>query len=131
MNARGRALLATLSALCGALCLAAACSTPPDSTVSCPDVPRSCPSPPPSWAKDVQPLVQNYCVMCHKAGGIGEAFADLTSYAGAFNARTEMQVQVYHCWMPNQDASTPPPPRLSTAQRETIVAWVACNAPNN
>jgi cytochrome c551/c552 len=135
VNARRLALFAaSLGAFC-ALVIAAACSTapPPSQADDCPMVSTACPSPPPSWSKDVQPLIQTYCVTCHSPGpqGIGEMFADLTSYAGAFKARAEITSQVYHCWMPNQDASSPPPPLLTSAQRETIVAWVACNAPNN
>jgi hypothetical protein len=108
---------------------AAACSSPA-ATPSCPTISQSCPTPPPSWSKDVQPLVQNYCVMCHSPGGVGEPMADLTTYAGVYKARAEVQQQVYQCLMPNQDAS-PPAPTLTSAQRETIVSWVACNAPNN
>jgi hypothetical protein len=99
-------------------------------TVSCPVISTDCPTPPPSWAKDVQPIIQNYCVMCHMDGGSGESLVDLTSYANVFKYRSRELTQVYQCWMPNEDASPPPPP-LSTAQRETIVAWLACNAPNN
>jgi hypothetical protein len=41
-----------------------------------------------------------------------------------------MLTQVYQCLMPPLDAS-PPPPRPGAAERETIVAWIACGAPNN
>jgi hypothetical protein len=131
MNARRSASLALLCTPTAAFVLPA-CSTspPPDPTISCPIISTSCPSPPPSFAKDVEPLIQNYCVMCHSPGGTGEKFADLRTYTGVWMTRTEVQSQVYHCYMPNEDAS-PPPPTLTNAQRETIVAWVACNAPNN
>jgi hypothetical protein len=112
----------------------AACSPAPAAdggAATCPTVSTDCPQPPPSWSKDVQPLVQTYCVSCHSDGGLGESLADLTSYTNVFKNRTEVLQQVYHCYMPNQDASTPPPPVLTADQRETIVAWIACNAPNN
>jgi hypothetical protein len=68
--------------------------------------------------------------MCHKPGGSGESLADLTSYTNVFHARAAITYQVSQCLMPNEDASPPPPP-LSTDQRETIVAWIGCGAPNN
>jgi len=109
----------------------AACSnaSPPAANDGCPSVSQSCPSPPPSWAKDVQPLIQGYCVTCHRPGGTG-ATTDLTTYGYVSEHSTEVLVQVYTCRMPNVDAS-PPPPLLSEAQRETIVAWVGCGSPNN
>ena len=66
----------------------------------------------------------------HQPGGTGYSNANLTSYANVFKSRAEVLVQVYQCLMPNEDAS-PPPPELTSDQRETIVSWVACGAPNN
>ncbi len=126
---RGRAIvIVSLVGYCVSAA-AVACSSP-SAPESCSIISQNCPAPPPSFSKDVQPLIQNYCVMCHSPGGIGEPTADLTSYAGVYKARAEVQQQVYQCLMPNQDAS-PPPPKLTSDQRETIVAWVACDAPNN
>ncbi len=136
MKGRSRAVVLALVGLSGALAALAACfdaATPDgmaDSAPSCPAVSTDCPSTPPSWAKDVQPIIENYCITCHEPGGNGEALADLTSYAYVYRSRSSILTQVYQCLMPNQDAS-PPPPELTTDQRETIVAWVACNAPNN
>jgi mono/diheme cytochrome c family protein len=131
MNVRSRDLLLILGAALGASVAVAACSNSPQPAASnCATVSSDCPSPPPSWSKDVQPLVQQYCVMCHQPGGVGESLADLTSYTNVFRARAEITYQVSQCLMPNQDAS-PPPPQLSTAQRETIVSWIGCMAPNN
>ena len=79
--------------------------------------------------KDVQPLIEGDCATCHRPGGTGQA-SDLTTYANVYAHRTEVLFQVYTCRMPNLGASPPLAP-LSEAQRETIVAWVACGAPNN
>jgi hypothetical protein len=97
---------------------------------SCPLVASDCPATPPSWKADVAPLIAQYCWMCHGDGGVEQPSVDLSNYAGVYKNRFEVLSQVYHCQMPNADAS-PPPPQLSSAQRETIVAWAACNAPNN
>lgn len=109
-----------------------ACSNAPPPAAgsdACPSVSQNCPSPPPSWATDVQPLIQRYCVGCHSPGGTGQA-NDLTTYANVHERSTEVLVQVYTCLMPNVDASPPPAP-LSQAQRQIIVAWAECGAPNN
>jgi len=108
----------------GFLSVVAACSNgpPPTGNDNCPSVSESCPSPPPSWMKDVQPLIQGYCATCHRPGGTGQT-NDLTTYANVYDQRTEVLLQVYTCKMPLSP--------LSEAQRETIVAWVECAAPNN
>jgi hypothetical protein len=130
MNVRSRGFLLVLGAVLGALVTVGACSNSPPAASTCPTVSSDCPAPPPSWSKDVQPLIQSYCVMCHQPGGSGYSLADLTSYTSVFRSRAAITFQVSQCLMPNQDAS-PPPPQLTTAQRETIVSWVGCMAPNN
>jgi hypothetical protein len=131
MNMRSRDLVLVLGAALGALATVAACSNSPQPAESnCPTVSSDCPTPPPSWSKDVEPLIQSYCVMCHEPGGTGESLADLTTYTNVVRVRAEITYQVSTCQMPNQDAS-PPPPQLTTAQRETIVSWIGCKAPNN
>src|SRR5579859_4182617 len=88
MNVRNRDLFLVLGAVLGASVTVVACSNSPQPAASnCPTVSSDCPSPPPSWSKDVQPLIQQYCVMCHQPGGIGESLADLTSYTNVFRAR--------------------------------------------
>ncbi len=132
MTVRSRDLFLVLGAVLGACATAGACSNSPPSqgAPNCPTVSSDCPSPPPSWSKDVEPLIQSYCIMCHQPGGTGETLADLTSYTNVFRARAEIITQISQCLMPNQDAS-PPPPELTTAQRQTIVSWIGCMAPNN
>jgi hypothetical protein len=97
----------------------------------CPTLETNCPSPPPSWTTDVQPLVEKYCVTCHEPGGVGISSANLTTYADVFKNRTEMLTQVYQCLMPNVDASVPPPALPTAAERQTLVQWVVCGAPQN
>jgi hypothetical protein len=132
MTLSRRAVFVVLLAPAGVCAAVAACSNGPPSnqTDSCPVISTDCPTTPPSWARDVQPIIQSYCVMCHMPGGSGESLVDLTSYANVFKDRSTELTQVYQCLMPNQDAS-PPAARLTTTQRETIVGWLACGAPNN
>jgi hypothetical protein len=112
--------------------LAMGCSpgSPAGGDQSCPLIAADCPATPPSWKTDVAPLITQYCGACHGDGGVEQPTIDLSNYAGVFKNRFEVQFQVYHCEMPQADAS-PPVPQLSNAQRETIVAWAACSAPNN
>jgi uncharacterized membrane protein len=107
-----------------------ACSTPGESSPQCPGVSMDCPSPQPSWATEVQPLIQARCYMCHSEGGIEWPKWDLSSYSSASMNRMEVLTQVFHCWMPPGDAS-PPVPLLTNAERQTIVQWIACGAPDN
>jgi hypothetical protein len=79
---------------------------------------------------DVQPIIATYCYQCHGDGGIEQAFFDYTTYNGVYSNRTEIERQVFACLMPPSDAS-PVPPMPTMAERETLLAWLVCNAPNN
>jgi hypothetical protein len=120
-----------MQAAFGFLPAVVACSNgaPAVGSDNCPNVSQSCPALPPSWMKDVQPLIEGYCAACHRPGGTGQA-SDLTTFANVYAHRTEVLFQVYTCRMPLLGAS-PPLAALSDAQREAIVAWVACGAQNN
>jgi hypothetical protein len=91
----------------------------------CPtDLPQSCPaSGAPSYQSDVAPILAARCVSCHSAGGI-EANAPLDTYAAVYARRGPVLDQVYACKMP-QDAP------LSPADRQTLLTWLVCDAPNN
>jgi hypothetical protein len=94
--------------------------------------PSTCPSPPPSWQNDVEPLVEKYCWQCHANDGIDQAQIDLSTYAGVKKNAVTILQQVDQCLMPNFGA-TPPPKAYPTAdERNTIIAWAGvCMAPDN
>jgi hypothetical protein len=94
--------------------------------------PSACPSPPPSWQNDVEPLIVKYCWQCHANGGIDQQQIDLSTYTGVKTHAVIILQQVSACLMPNYGA-TPPPKAYPTAEeRNTILAWAgACMAPNN
>jgi uncharacterized membrane protein len=109
--------------VCAALAAAAACGPPGD---SCPnDAPQSCPSPAPSYAGEVQAIIQSRCVPCHAPGG-QEAIKPLLTYMEAYNLRVMMLTQVASCRMPLAGA-----PQLSPDERQTLMGWIVCGAPNN
>jgi hypothetical protein len=114
---------------------AASCSSQqPAAVADLPDcstlVAPPCPSSPPSWQRDVQPLVQTFCLECHGEGGIEVANFDYSTYQGVAAHASQMVTPVFQCTMPPVDVM-PLPAMPTVAQRETILAWIACGAPDN
>jgi hypothetical protein len=103
-------------------------AVPPDMAVasSCPDdLPMACPSPAPSWDGGVEALIADKCGGCHKPGGLAfdKPFSD---YADVYGYRGVMLDQVYSCYMPPPDAG-----QLDPSQRQELLGWFVCGAPNN
>jgi hypothetical protein len=112
---------AALRALSLALSLVACTPLP----ANCPnDLPMSCPSPTPSYANDVAPIISRRCLQCHSAGG-QEAVRPLDSYAGV-TAQSDLLDMVYSCRMP-----PPGEPAPTTAERTTLLGWLVCGEPRN
>ena len=98
-------------------------ATPPN----CPYMQPVCPDPQPSYAGQVSAIIQTYCVGCHGPGGqeANRPFGtwsdiDVHAYAGP------MQRQLLACQMPPADA-----PQPSEQDKQTLIAWLTCGAPNN
>ena len=138
MSARGRSftrsragVLARLSAGIVLAALAGCSSTvgsddPDSGSDQCPTLTGGCPATPPSWQSDVQPLVLTYCTACHGKGGVEQPTFDATSYQGVLVARSEIGTVTINCSMP--PAGWPAP---DAAQRQTLLSWVECGAPDN
>ena len=106
---------------------AAGCSDPaPARNCAIPQMP-SCPDPAPSYATDVSPIFQTYCVRCHGPGGV-EFNKPLTTWAEA-NSRygAVLQQVFYFCAMPPATE----PQLTDPAQRAALLGWLMCMAPNN
>src|SRR5262249_31275859 len=98
----------------------------PDMSVSCPDdLPASCPSPTPSWDGGVAATVTAKCVPCHRPGGAAYD-RPLTDYAHVYPLRGLILDQVYSCYMPPPEG-TP----LDAQERQSLLGWLVCGAPNN
>jgi hypothetical protein len=98
------------------------------STGDCPsDLPKSadCSSLTPSYASDVSPLISEHCLPCHFAGNTLSSVV-LTDQPSVFKNRSVELTQVYRCNMPPSGA-TP----LSAAERQLLLQYLVCNAPNN
>ena len=102
--------------------VAAGCGYSP---ADCPnDLPTACPTPSPSYASDVAPIIQNHCLKCHSGAGPGTV--TLTTYTSVFNNRQAVLTQFYSCRMPPQGE-----PRPSVQERQLLLGWLTCGAPNN
>jgi hypothetical protein len=96
-------------------------------TPSCPDeTPPSCPSPPPSWKNDIQPIIMSRCFPCHVEGGIAGSKFVYTTYQGVFKNRADILDKIGRCVMPPPDAAAP-----TSYERYTLLGWIECTAPNN
>ena len=94
---------------------------------SCPtDWPDACVLPIPSWMNSVQRTVNNFCYPCHFPNGLEYPRVDLSSYKAVHGISGGVLGLVKACAMPPPDAAQPTP-----AEREALVAWLVCAAPNN
>jgi hypothetical protein len=97
-----------------------------DAQPQCPnDLPASCPASMPSYQTDIAPLLQNRCVPCHNPSGI-ESAKPLNSYSAVYGLRSTVLTQVYGCQMPPTGAQP-----LDAAERQELLTWLVCQAPNN
>jgi hypothetical protein len=105
-----------------AVALSAACG----GGMSCPnDLPPSCPSPMPSFSTTVNPIIHSTCVSCHGPGG-QQVSMPFTSYDLIFKSKDRILTQVYACRMPPEGN-----PQLTAAERQQVLGWLVCDAPNN
>jgi mono/diheme cytochrome c family protein len=99
-------------------------STP--SASACPnDLPVACAATPPSYARDVAPILAAKCVVCHGPGGV-EATRDLSTYDHVHTQRSSVLDQVHACMMPPAGGEA-----LTAAERATLLGWLVCGAPQN
>jgi mono/diheme cytochrome c family protein len=87
--------------------------------------PATCPTTQPSYAADVAPVLETYCVSCHQAGG-SEAGKPLDTYRSAVSLGSSVENVVAGCTMPPSSDAQP-----TAAQREAVLTWILCGAPNN
>ena len=92
--------------------------------------PSTCPDPAPSYANQVNVIIQTYCATsaCHSPTGIEAAlsfatYGDIHDNAGR---SLDMFQQLRACRMP-----LPPAPAPPEADRVALLGWLLCGAPNN
>ena len=93
--------------------------------LQCPaDVPDACPSPVPSWATQVVPILDAKCNGCHTGG---DAPWPLTNYPDVLHWRAQVLYEIERCTMPPPDD----PKQLTASERTTLIDWLVCGAPEN
>jgi hypothetical protein len=98
----------------------------PRTDASCPnDLPASCPATVPSYQATVSPIINLRCGSCHSPGG-QEASRPLQTYSEVYSERSAVLNQVYACNMPPTTAARP-----TTQEREALLGWLVCGAPQN
>jgi len=86
---------------------------------------QACATSTPSYAADVAPIVQADCLPCHFTGNTYSSQVFETPKQLHDN-RQLAETQLYRCQMPPADGGT-----IDTMDRETLLAWLACGAPDN
>jgi len=118
VGAAVRAALAATPLLLSLVSIACPQSSPP----SCPSSSASCPTPAPSYATDVGPLIARYCSRCHSPDGgepshLLQGYDDVTSKS----QMGEVLFRISSCRMPPEGE-----PQPTAAEREVILSWFAC-----
>jgi hypothetical protein len=112
-------------AIAAAMVFGVACGSSP--SASCPMVPETCPSPVPSYATDVAPIIQQRCATaaCHSPTG-AQSIRPYQTYDEVKKFQIDILIEVRACAMPKA-----PAPPLTTEELATFVGWLYCDAPNN
>jgi hypothetical protein len=111
------------------LCASIACgpaNNPPAS--GCPDdLPKSCPSPIPSYGAAVAPFIASKCIACHTPRGMASTWQFQTyQETQSPGLLPDIESMVFTCTMP--PASQPQP---TPAERQALLGWIVCGAPDN
>jgi hypothetical protein len=96
---------------------------------SCPaDLPKSCPPDAAGYKATIAPMFDQLCVACHKPGG--QSVHYLRNYAEVAALAGPVLDQVYACKMPPAASYSMYPP-LTLTQREELLGWLVCGAPDD
>jgi len=95
------------------------------SSSACPsDLPPSCPSDAAGYEATIAPLLKKKCNFCHEPGGPSALY--FSTYDEVYTQRSTVLDQVYACKMP--PVGYPP---LSLTEREQLLGWLVCEAPDD
>jgi hypothetical protein len=111
---------------------AGACPADAATPSACPsDLPSSCPTPVPSYRADIVPVLETSCLYCHNPKGF--AGHSEATYADVYAQRSAILDQVYGCMMPPATSCTSGSSfaPLSRGEREALLGWLVCGAPDN
>lgn len=86
--------------------------------------PSVCTGPPPSYARDVSPILQKRCLACHANNGMAADDHDFSRFATLQAQRSQVVTQVGGCGMP-------PTQPLQAEEADVLLKWAICGAPQN
>jgi cytochrome c peroxidase len=89
-----------------------------------PGMPR-CEGDAPSYRAEIAPMLQGRCLRCHQASAPAERWL-LDDRAHVVALAASVAGQVRGCQMP-----PPESPPLADAERQRLLSWIACGAPDN
>jgi uncharacterized membrane protein len=85
----------------------------------------ACATATPSYSEDIAPLVEGRCLECHFAGN-RQSSVVLETHTQLTGSLQLVETRVYRCQMPPSEA-----PALSATEREMLLQWLVCGAPDN
>jgi uncharacterized membrane protein len=97
---------------------------PPACTAALPTS-SDCDAAAPSYATAIAPIVEARCLNCHFAGNHNSSVV-LETQSELKGQRGLVETQVYRCQMPPSDGGA-----LSTSDRNQLLKWLVCGAPDN
>lgn len=111
--------------------VATACASTPDPgatartcTSGLPDS-SACPTSAPSYSGEIQGIISERCLACHYPGNKNSEQV-LATYDDVHASLTTVEKEVYRCDMPPAGE-----PQLTSDERQALLAWLVCGAPNN
>ena len=117
------ALLAGLAAACGTTMTAgpgAPAGAKNDATGTCrTEAPAPCAAAPPSFADDVQPILEKRCFRCHTGDGPAAEEHDFSKMDRVLGQRRAIREEIATCAMP-------PKAPLAEAEANTLLRWATC-----
>ena len=86
---------------------------------------NDCDAAAPSYATQIAPIVEAHCVDCHFSGNHNSSVV-LETQSELNRQRGAVETQIYRCQMPPSDGAA-----LSTSDRDQLLKWLVCGAPDN
>ncbi len=83
-----------------------------------------CPASAPSYKAEISTIIGMRCAPCHTPGGLAQP--PFNNYFNTFIPRAEMTETVRSCVMPPSCA-----PQLTPDERQKLLQWLVCDAPEN
>jgi len=81
----------------------------------------SCEGSPPTYARDIVPILQRRCFQCHAGDGVAADDHNFSRFVSFHAQRSSVADQVAACTMPPTSQ-----PRLPQDEAEAILRWAAC-----